>query len=89
MVINGKVSLPRFVVVDTMEALDWAVIHDPTVLFLVSALIGVLLCSVIGEATDVAVDVFGQVFALLRHVGEDVATGTLSKGDEFAHKAYS
>jgi hypothetical protein len=88
-IVNGKVSLAWLVVVDTVEALDRAVTHDPTVLLLVGALVGMFLGSVVGEATDMAADVFGWVSAFLHHVREDVAVGTLLEGDKFACEAHS
>ena len=74
-IVNGKVALAQLPVIDAVEALDGAVIEDPTVLPLVGALVCVLFRGVVGEAADVAVDIFSRAFALLRHVGEDVAAG--------------
>ena len=82
-------SLAWLVVVYTVEALDWAVTHDPAVFHLVGALVGMLLGSVIGEATDVAADILGWALALLHRMGEDVVAGALSEGDKFAREAHS
>ena len=88
-IIDGEVTLAQLPVVDAVEALDGAVAEDPAVLPLVGALVGMFLGHVVGEATDVAADVFGRALALFHRVGECVAAGALSEGDELAREAHS
>ena len=87
-IIDGEVSLAQLVVVHTVEALDWAIAHDPAVLLLVGTLVGVFFGCVVGEAADVAANIFGQALTLLHHMGEDMAAGTLLEGDEFTREAH-
>ena len=88
-IVDGEVSLAQFVVVYTVEALDWAVAHDPAVFLLVGTFIGMFFSGVVREATDVVADVLSRALTLLHCVGEDVIAGILLEGDEFACKAYS
>jgi hypothetical protein len=71
-VVDGKVSVPRFVGVYTVEAFEGAVAVEPSMFLFVRAVVGMVGGGVFGCAADVAAEVVGRAAAFFCRMGEDV-----------------